>query len=111
MTEEQKRYKISKRTRYEEQISQENKNAIIKTFSFGFSAAAALISLSASLHHEYLATKIFDLVIGIFNTGYAAYHLKGLIESISKKTMFQGKVEDIDVELEIPEEEKCKVLK
>ena len=59
MTEEQKRFKILKRTSYEEQISQENKEATKNTFLFGLSAAAAISILSAAAQQNIdAATKL-----------------------------------------------------
>ena len=111
MTEEQKRFKILKRTSYEEQISHENKITTLKTISLGLSAAASLIAAAGVVQHTYLETKLIDIALLILTTCTNAHILKGLMKSISRKTMLQGKVEDINTELEIPEEEKCKVLK
>ena len=78
MTEEQKRFKILKRTSYEEQISQENKEATKKTFLFGFSAAAAIfIFLAAAQQNIDVTTKLVDVGLGLLNTGFGVYHLKG----------------------------------
>ena len=111
MTEEQKRYKILKRTSYEEQISYENKIATLKTFSLGISSAASLIGLAGLVTHAYIGTKLIDLTVGLLNTGFCAYHINGLMNSISRKTMLQGKIEEINEELETSENEKCKVMR
>ena len=106
MTEEQKRFKILKGTSYEEQISQEDKEATKKTFLFGFSAAASILIFSAAAQQNIdAATKLADVGLGLLNTGFGAYNLKGLIQAIGKKTMLQGKIEDINTELESPESE------
>lgn len=112
MTEEQKRFKILKRTSYEEQISQENKEATKKTFLFGFSAAAAILIFSAAAQQNIdAATKLVDVGLGLLNTGFGVYHLKGLIQAIGKKTMLQGKIEDINTELESPENEESRGMR
>ena len=41
----------------------------------------------------------------------SAIELKGLIEAISKRTMLQGKIEDIETELEMPENEEERGMK
>ncbi len=110
MTEEQKRFKILKRTSYEEQISQENKKATESTFLFGFSAATAIILFfsAATQQNIVAAIKLVDVGLGLLNTGFGIYHLKDLIQAICKKTMLQGKIEDINTELESPKNEKTK---
>lgn len=112
MTEEQKRFKILKRTSYEEQVSQENKEATKRTFLFGFSASAAiLIFLAAEQQNIDEATRLVDVGLGLLNTGFSVYYLKGLIQAISKKTMLQGKIEDINIELESPENEESRGMR
>ena len=109
MTEEKKRFKILKRTSYEEQISQENKEATESTFHFGFSAATAIVLFfSAAQQNIVAAIKLVDVGLGLLNTGFGIYHLKDLIQAICKKTMLQGKIEDINTELESPKNEETK---
>lgn len=112
MTEEQKKFKILKRTSYEEQISQENKESTKKTFLFGLFAAAALCAFSTAACANVDRTLGFiNIFLGSVNTGLGAYNLKGLIESISKKTKLQMKVEDINSELEMPENEESRGMR
>lgn len=114
MTEEQKRFKILKKTSFEEQISQEDKIAVNKAINAGFYAAAAICSLltlnDLSADTEILVI-VFDLLLVMISTGASAKYLKELIESISKKTMLQGKVLDIETELEMPENEESRAMK
>ncbi len=112
MTEEQKRFKVLKRTSYEEQISQENKEITKKTFLFGFSAAAAIVIFSAStLQNIDATTRLVDVTLGLIDTGFSVYSLKDLIQAIGKKTMLQGKIEDINTELESPENEESRGMR
>ena len=106
MTNEQKRFKIQKIESYEEQISQENKKSTQKTFLFGLAAAAALCTFTVAANaNTDNASQLMNVSIGLASTGLGAYHLKGLIESINRKTNLQSKVEDINSELEMPENE------
>lgn len=103
MTEEQKRFKITKKESYENQISQEKKKATYKTFLVGLSSAAAIVSYLA-LTKDIDTTERLALKAGsLFTTGSTVYYMKGVIEAISKKTMLEGKIEDINTELEMPE--------
>ena len=112
MTEEQKRFKILKRTSYEEQIAQESKEATKITFSLGLSAAAAIvIFLAASQQGVGSTARIVETGLGLLNTGIGAYELKNLMQAISKKTMLEGKIDDIDTELEMFENNESRGMK
>ena len=112
MTEEQKIFKILKRTSYEEQISQESKDATKRTFIVGASAAAAFSAFTAAASPNADFTIMFiECIAGLASAGLGAYNLKELIEAISKKTQLQSKVEDINTELEMPENEEDKGMR
>ena len=106
MTNEQKRFKIQKIESYEKQISEENKEATKKTFLFGLAAAATLCFFAATAHDNI--NNALNMPFGLVSTGLSVYHLKGLIESISKKTNLQSKIENINSELEMPENEESR---
>lgn len=109
MTNEQKRFKIQKIESYKEQISEENKESTKKTFLFGLAAAAALCTFTAAANASTdTASQVINASWGVLNTSLSAYQLKGLIESISRKTNLQSKVEDICSELEMPENEESR---
>ena len=102
MTEEQKRFKIQRRISYEEQLSKESKNAIETTFLLGFVTAGAVCAFSSSFNtNNDDLIRLMNLILGVIDTGLAAYNLKCLMEAISRKTMLQGKIEDINAELEM----------
>ena len=100
MTQEQKKFKIKKIESYKQQISEEEKIAINKTWLIGISACAVLISCIGPEHNTELNQMILDYSIVLLGSGMAVYHLKGLIEAICKKTMLQGKIEDITTEVD-----------
>ncbi len=112
MTEEQKRFKVLKRTSYEEQISQESKDITKTTFFLGLSAAVAIMMfLSATQQDAGVIEKLVENGLGSFETGYSAYLLKNLMQAISKKTMLEGKIDDIDTELEMFENNESRGMK
>lgn len=109
MINEQKRFKIQKIESYKEQISQENKESTTKTFFFGLAAVAALCAFNADANTE--TDRFLQFYAVLANTGLGAYHLKGLIESICKKTNLQSKIEDINNELELSENEESRDMR
>ena len=106
MTNEERRFKIKKIESYEKEISKEKRNIIYETFLFGLAAAGASMGF-ISAHDGNIA----NLGWGIFNTGISACNLKWLIESICRKTMLQGKIEDMNNELEFSEDEESICIK
>lgn len=111
MTEEQKKFKILKKESYEQQISKLDKEKTTVTFLMGLSAAAALCAFP--LVAQFADSPIASVCAGIGSI-YAtasAHRLKELMEAISKKTMLQGKIEDINNELEMPENEESRGMR
>lgn len=106
MTEEQRHYKILKRTSYEEQISEEEKNTTLRGITLTLSATASLcaIALGASYGFTEMTPRIICAAMGLMNVSFAAKDLKEMMQSISMKTMLKGKIEDIDMELDMPED-------
>jgi len=105
MTEEQKNFKILKKTSYEQQVSKESKEEILYVFKLGLYAAAALVTFLYG--PENIQTEIEKWMmagLGLFESIGAGLNLKDLIQSICKKTMLQGKIEDICNDLEMPED-------
>ena len=108
MTEEQRHYKILKRTSYEEQISEEEKNTTLRGITLTLSGTASLcaIALGAGYGFEQMTPRIICAAMGLMNVSFAAKDLKEMIQSISMKTMLKGKIEDIDMELDMPEDDR-----
>lgn len=109
MKNEEKRFKIEKIESYEEQISKEKKDAKVYTFAIGFTAIATI--------HMFCEAANPDLNSSLENLCYLAsfggacissYNLKCMIESLLKKTMLEGKIEDIKIELGLNEIEESK---
>ena len=111
MTEEQKRFKISKRTSYEKQISTEEKCATLTAFAVGVAAAAAIINISSASQEVETTARLIESGVGYLFSGFGTYNLKLLIEAISRKTVLEGKVEDINTELEMPENEESRGMR
>ena len=112
MTNEQRRYKITRKQSYESLSEDEERKAVIKAIGFGLSAAAAAICFGAYSNSDIDAElRIMDVVLGMLNTGFSVYHLKGLIEALIKKTMYRSKIEEIKDELDMPEDKKEEELR
>lgn len=99
MTNENKKFRIKQIDRYEEQISEEERNATKQTFLFGLSSAAMVSCLSTQGYLDPNTTIHFiELFLGLLNAGISAHSLKYLIASISRKTALQAKLEELKIE-------------
>lgn len=96
--EEQKRYKVLKRTEYENEMNGENKNITSMTIGTGLAALCAIVLISQGMvgNNTYLPVGIVDLVCSL-------HCLKKLIESLTKKANLKIKIDDIDKEIEMLE--------
>ena len=103
MTEEERRFKIKKKESYEEQIKKECKNLNVTTYLCGLSAATSVLMISATTQPNIdISTIAVDVGMAALTASLSAYHLKDLMLAISKKTMLESKIEDINTELEAP---------
>lgn len=106
MTNEEKRFKVEKVEKYKKELSSENSESVRKTFLMGVSALAAAVCFSAlTKQNADEAMRVFNIIAGPANMGFAIYHLKGMLEAISKKAVLKTKIEDINEELEFVEQE------
>ena len=107
MTNEEKRFKVEKVKKYEKELSSENSESVRKTFLMGISALAAAAVCFSALTKQTAdeAMRVFNIIAGPANMGFAIYHLKGMLEAISKKAVLKTKIEDINEELEFVEQE------
>lgn len=103
MTDEQKRFKIQKIEYYNEQISQENKESIKNTFLLGITAVGTICYFTAIPNERDEIFRLIYFFTGLTEMGLSSYWLKNLIESISRKTNLENKVDDINRELEMLE--------
>lgn len=106
MTNEEKRFKIEKIKKYEDQLSLANSNAIKNTFLMGTFAIASAIGFStfaSPLINETIS--IIETLIAPATMAFAIYYLKRMLEAISKKTTLTIKIEDMKDELEFIEQE------
>ena len=107
----QRRFKIKKKTDYENIVSQEEKDIVGSVWRLGVCAAGLMLSVCAIVIPFDLWLKIVGLVeLGLASIGFGAY-LKRLIESISRKTMYEGKIEDINLELLMYDDEESKGMR
>ncbi len=109
MTEEQKRFKITKRESYEEQISEENKSAVLDTFVLGcFVIGAICFLIKCSNLEPNTIESVMYFLSGTLMSITSVLKVRELIETISKKTLLEDKLEQINAELEIPEAEESR---
>lgn len=111
MTDEQKRFKIQKIYNYEEQVSYENKESIKKTFLLGIAAVAVWSTLAFPETDTNSINKIVSDFVAIAGPGFGVYYLKGLIESICRKTNLESKIEDLRSELQMPESQESRGIR
>lgn len=103
MTEEQKRFKIEKKTEYEELVSSEEKSIVFSSLLLAF-ISCFFIALSAA--EKYFGGNVSRdmLLMGSllrFNgVLFSIAQLRDIIQSICKKAGLEGKIEDINAELE-----------
>ena len=100
MTEEERRFKILKRTSYKELKEKENKKLTKAVFSTGVSSILVVTGIYGMINFEI---PMIGLLCGIVYSADTVSNLKNVIEAICKKTMYESKIEDIDRELEMLE--------
>lgn len=106
MTNEEKRFKIEKIRKYEDQLSLANSNAIKNTFLMGTFAIASAIGFN--VFTSPFVTEALSGVETLAATGnmaFAIYYLKRMLEAISEKATLSIKIEDMKDELEFIEQE------
>ena len=114
MTNEEKRFKIVKVKKYEDELSKENRKAIINTFLMATSSLTAasflfvLINLGlwdlANINYPTLL-KLLSGILVPAEMGLAISELKDMVEAISRKTVLKAKIDEINDDLEFAEEE------
>mgnify|MGYP004497205461 CR=1 FL=1 len=115
MTNEEKRFKIVKVKKYEDELSKENRKAIINTFLMATSSLTAasflfvLINLGlwdlANINIDTTLPKILSGILVPAEMGLAISELKDMVEAISRKTVLKAKIDEINDDLEFAEEE------
>ena len=103
MTEEERRFKVEQINKYNKDIKKENINKNIATFLLGFTT---LTLLYATPQLSELGESLKDLIYRtafVTQTFMDAYLLKELMESISRKTKLEGKVDELVDELKLDE--------
>lgn len=104
MVEESQRFQIKNKVSYEEQINEEEKVITMNTVWLGLAGAATLCCASCIMPDSILAEKLLYLVCTTFGATGFSITLRNLIQSISRKTMLEGKVMDEDIDRVLSEE-------
>lgn len=108
MTEEEKRFKILKKESYEELKEKENKKVTKIVFWTG---VTSIIVVTCIYEMSNFEISELGLLSGIVYSAYTVGNLKNVIEAICKKTKYESKIEDIDRELEMLEQNESRGMK
>lgn len=100
MTDEERRFKVLKVEKYEEQLEKMEFPLIVDTLLCGGLAVGAVAVLCASGDLIPITVPI-SMIAG----NVAALKLKNMIQFITKKTLLESKIDDINFELENEEKE------
>lgn len=103
--EKEKRFKILKIEKYNEQIDEEKCKITIYAIVLG-AMATSIISCTVPL--SLSRPLIFNEIMNALAVGVSVYSLKELISAIVKKTILTTKVEDLNAELDMLEDEESK---
>lgn len=108
MTEQEKRFKILKKESYEELKEKESKKVTKAVFWTGVTSAYVVTCIYGMSNFEIPE---IGLLGGIVFSAYTVGNLKNVIASICKKTMYESKIEDIDRELEMLEQNESRGMR
>lgn len=113
MTNEEKRFKIVKVKKYEDELSKEDKKVTINTFLVAIgslSAAACFCGLvittdaSQNIINPTLLKLLFSIMAPV-EMGLTIPMLRDMVEAIGRKTVLKAKIDEINDDLEFAEEE------
>ena len=99
MTEEERHYKILKKTSYEEQLSEEDKYITKRGICLTLAATATICAFLAVEGVDSMTPRLIYTSLGLLNVGLATKDIKEIMDTISTKTMLKNRIEDIDTEL------------
>lgn len=108
MTEEERRFKILKKESYEELKEKESKKVTKSVFWTGVTSAFVVLSIFGICHFKIPE---IGLLNGIVYSAYTVGNLKNVVESVCKKVMYESKIEDINRELEMLEQNESRGMK
>lgn len=100
MTEEERRFKILKKESYKELKEKENKKLTKAAFWTGVTSMLVVTGIYGMINFDI---PMIGLLCGIVYSVDTVSNLKNVIEAVCKKTLYEGKIEDIDRELEMLE--------
>ena len=111
MIQEEKRYKIKQKTSYEEQLNKEKKEIVGETFFLGLSVLGTFLwYVNNGMSESELQQTMLNLS-GILSGGCGIAWIIELMKSISKKTMLQIKIDDLNLELDNSDDKKSKGMR
>ena len=100
MTNEEKRFKILKVEKYNEELEREKINLIFRTFVAGVSAIVATLVIAQNPNTE----ELLPLIAGSWSAGLSITQLIEIIKSIMKKSSIKKDIAQIEDELYLQEE-------
>ena len=113
---EEKRFKILKKESYEEKAEKEGKSATISAILAGVTSvlvvmtASNITSMSIATASDALLTLV-ALGSSAATAGLSATYLKETVDSLLKKSMYESKIEDINSELEMLEQNESRGMR
>ena len=99
MTEEEKRYKILKKESYEKSAKKEKDKLVSGAMIAGIWGAVAVLELSGTMGAD-----LINVLSGMMAGAVSSLCLANTIRSVCKATIYESKIEDIDRELEMLEQ-------
>ncbi len=113
---EEKRFKILKKESYEEKAKKEGKSATISAILAGVTSvlvvmtASNITSMSIATASDALLTLV-ALGSSAATAGLSATYLKETVDSLLKKSMYESRIEDINSELEMLEQNESRGMR
>ena len=118
MEEKEKRLKIKKIEKYNEIVSEEQRKTVLNTALMASAAVVGVLGVVSNIYPAEYSEQTLNVLMSGFNIvasgagiGGASYFLSKLMKSISKKTLYEKEIDDLNMELEIDDEDKLRGVK
>ena len=118
MEEKERRIKIKKVEKYNEIVSEEQRKTVLNTALMASAAVVGVLGVVSGIVPPDFNDQTLNTLYGGFNIvasgagiGGASYFLSRLMKSISKKTLYEKEIDDLNMELDLDEEEKSRGVK
>ena len=106
MTEQERRFKVKKIDKYEEQVTKQNRNSYLFALASGAGALLLVVGTTyGAAEGINLFWKTFDVGLSVVGAGTFGLNLKHLLDAMSRKTTLESKIDDIQDELDFEEEQ------